>query len=136
LAGRARATGMTDGHLRGEPPRTRTARQVDVLAAFVETGGSVADAATRAGAPQSATLRDLAADMAIVALRSEPHVPGFGSVRHVIRTTALGAQDSGHLVWRRAKQSSARALRYCLVLDSPLVRPSVNSSCASSIGYA
>ena len=32
---------MRGGHLRGKPPRTRTARQVDVLAAFVAAGGSV-----------------------------------------------------------------------------------------------
>ena len=30
---------MRDGYVRGEPPMTRTARQVDVLAAFVATGG-------------------------------------------------------------------------------------------------
>jgi hypothetical protein len=40
---------MRHGHLRGEPPRTRTARQVDVLAAFVAAGGSVQDAAARVG---------------------------------------------------------------------------------------
>ncbi len=32
---------MRDGYLRGEPPVTRTSRQVDVLVAFVEAGGSV-----------------------------------------------------------------------------------------------
>ena len=31
---------MRDGYLRGELPLTRTARQVDVLAAFVASGGS------------------------------------------------------------------------------------------------
>ena len=35
------------GYLRGSLPRTPTARQVDVLAAFVATGGSVADAAAQ-----------------------------------------------------------------------------------------
>jgi hypothetical protein len=60
MAGRGRATGMTDGHLRGEPPRTRTARQVDVPAAFVETGGSVADAAARDGIRPSTEKRHLA----------------------------------------------------------------------------
>ena len=40
---------MTDGHLRGSLPRTATARQIEVLAAFVATGGSVADAAAKVG---------------------------------------------------------------------------------------
>jgi hypothetical protein len=44
VAGCGRVAGMMDG-LRGEPPMTRTARQVDVLAAFVASGGSVPDAA-------------------------------------------------------------------------------------------
>jgi hypothetical protein len=36
---------MRDGYLRGSIPRTPTARQIDVLAAYVAAGGSVADAA-------------------------------------------------------------------------------------------
>jgi len=48
MAGCGRVAGMRDG-LRGEPPMTRTARQVDVLAAFVASGGSVPDAAARVG---------------------------------------------------------------------------------------
>ncbi len=40
---------VRDGHLRGSLPRTRTARQVDILAAFVAAGGSVSDAAARVG---------------------------------------------------------------------------------------
>ena len=36
-----REPGVRDGHLRGSLPRTPTARQVDVLAAFVAAGGSV-----------------------------------------------------------------------------------------------
>lgn len=39
---------MRDGYLGGTPPRTRSARQVDVLAAFVAAGGSVSEAAARA----------------------------------------------------------------------------------------
>jgi len=50
---------MRDG-LRGEPPMTRTARQVDVLAAFVATGGSVADAAARVGIRRSTAKRHMA----------------------------------------------------------------------------
>ena len=38
---------MRDGYVRGAPPRTRTPRQADVLAAFVAAGGSVAEAAAR-----------------------------------------------------------------------------------------
>lgn len=50
---------MRDG-LRGDPPRTRTARQVDVLAAFVATGGSVAAAASLVGIRPSTAKRHLA----------------------------------------------------------------------------
>ena len=48
---------MRDGHLRGEPPQTRTARQVEVLAAFVAVGGSVSDAAARVGIRPSTAKR-------------------------------------------------------------------------------
>lgn len=51
---------MRDGHLRGTPPRTRTSRQVDVLAAFVAAGGSVSDAAARVGIRPSTVKRHLA----------------------------------------------------------------------------
>jgi predicted ArsR family transcriptional regulator len=50
---------MTDGHLRGSLPRTPTARQVDVLAAFV-AAGSVADAAARVGVRPGTAKRHLA----------------------------------------------------------------------------
>jgi DNA-binding NarL/FixJ family response regulator len=43
-----------------EPPTTRTARQVDVLAAFVASGGSVPDAAARVGIRPSTAKRHLA----------------------------------------------------------------------------
>lgn len=59
MVGRGRVAGMRDG-LRGEPPMTRTARQVDVLAAFVATGGSVADAAARVGIRRSTAKRHMA----------------------------------------------------------------------------
>ena len=50
---RRRAPGdlVRDGYLRGTLPRTPTARQVDVLAAFVACGGSVAEAAARCRRP-------------------------------------------------------------------------------------
>ena len=51
---------MRDGYLRGSLPRTPTARQVDVLAAFVAAGGSVADAAARVGVRPSTAKRHLA----------------------------------------------------------------------------
>lgn len=51
---------MRDGYLRGTPPRTPTARQVDVLAAFVAAGGSVADAAACVGIRPSTAKRHLA----------------------------------------------------------------------------
>lgn len=59
MAGRRRVAGMRDG-LRGEPPMTRTARQVDVLAAFVASGGSVPDAAARVGIRPSTAKRHMA----------------------------------------------------------------------------
>ncbi len=55
-----RAIGMRNGHLRGSLPRTRTARQVDVLAAFVAAGGSVSGAAARVGIRPSTAKRHLA----------------------------------------------------------------------------
>jgi predicted ArsR family transcriptional regulator len=51
---------VRDGYLRGEPPQTRTARQVDVLVAFVATGGSGRDAAARVGIRPSTAKRHLA----------------------------------------------------------------------------
>ena len=47
---------MRDGYLRGSLPRTPTARQIDVLVAFVATG-SVADAAARVGVRPSTAKR-------------------------------------------------------------------------------
>jgi predicted ArsR family transcriptional regulator len=51
---------MRDGYLRGDMPQTRTARQVEVLAAYVVTGGSVADAAALVGVRPSTAKRHLA----------------------------------------------------------------------------
>ena len=51
---------MRDGHLRGSLPPTRTARQVDVLAAFVAAGGPVPDAAASVGIQPSTAKRHLA----------------------------------------------------------------------------
>ena len=54
---------MRDGYLRGTLPRTPTARQVDVLAAFVAAGGSVADAAARVGVRPSTAKRHCETDL-------------------------------------------------------------------------
>ena len=51
---------MRDGYLRGSLARTPTARQVDVLAAFVAAGGSVSDAAAGVGIQPSTAKRHLA----------------------------------------------------------------------------
>jgi hypothetical protein len=51
---------MRDGHLRGALPRGATPRQIDVLVAFVATGGSVPGAATLVGIRPSTAKRHLA----------------------------------------------------------------------------
>jgi predicted ArsR family transcriptional regulator len=59
VVGGREAAGVREG-LRGDLPRNRTARQVDVLAAFVEVGGSVPDAAAHVGIRPSTAKRHLA----------------------------------------------------------------------------
>lgn len=51
---------MRAGYLRGALSRPATQRQVDVLAAFVAAGGSVADAAALMGIQPSTAKRHLA----------------------------------------------------------------------------
>ncbi len=51
---------MRDGYLRGALSPHATERQMDVLAAFVEAGGSVADAAKLVGIRPSTVKRHLA----------------------------------------------------------------------------
>ena len=51
---------MRDGYLRGALLRRATQRQMDVLAAFVEAGGSVPDAADLVGIRPSTAKRHLA----------------------------------------------------------------------------
>ena len=51
---------MRDGYLRGALSRPATQRQMDVLAAFVEAGGSVPDAADLVGIRPSTAKRHLA----------------------------------------------------------------------------
>jgi len=51
---------MRDGYLRGALSRPATQRQMDVLAAFVTTGGSVPDTAEPVGIRPSTVKRHLA----------------------------------------------------------------------------
>ena len=51
---------MRAGHLRGALSRPATARQLDVLAAYVASGGSVPDAADLVGIRPSTAKRHLA----------------------------------------------------------------------------
>jgi predicted ArsR family transcriptional regulator len=60
VAGGGQVASVRGRQLRGDPPLTRTARQVDVLAAFVAAGGSVSDAASRVGIRPSTAKRHLA----------------------------------------------------------------------------
>ena len=60
MVGRSEARGVSDRRLRGELPQHATRRQLDVLAANVETGGSVSSAAARVGVRPSTAKRHLA----------------------------------------------------------------------------
>ena len=60
MVGCGRVGGVSDRRLRGELPRYATRRQLDVLAAYVEAGGSVSSAAARAGVRPSTAKRHLA----------------------------------------------------------------------------
>jgi DNA-binding NarL/FixJ family response regulator len=51
------AAGMRDGYPRGFLPPRPTSRQVDILAAFVTVGGSVAEAAAMTGIRPSTVKR-------------------------------------------------------------------------------
>ena len=51
---------MRDQHLRGSRSRPATVRQLDVLAAYVESGGSIPDAADLVGIRPSTAKRHLA----------------------------------------------------------------------------
>ena len=60
MGGRGSTAGMRDGYLRGALSPHATRRQVDALAAFVEAGGSVIDAAELVGIRPSTVKRHLA----------------------------------------------------------------------------
>ena len=55
-----RAIGVRDQHLRGSRSRPATVRQLDVLAAYVVSGGSIPDAADLVGIRPSTAKRHLA----------------------------------------------------------------------------
>ena len=82
MAGRGEAAGVRDSQLRGDPPRTRTARQVDVLAAFVGAGGSVTIAVAQLGVRPSTAKRHLAD------FRAVRHT---GAPLHVLRQAGFDA---------------------------------------------
>jgi DNA-binding MarR family transcriptional regulator len=58
--GSQRAIGVRHGYLRGALSRPATARQMDVLAAYVAAGGSIPDAAELVGIRPSTAKRHLA----------------------------------------------------------------------------
>lgn len=99
MAGRRRATGMRAGTLRGQPPSTRTPRQVDVLEAFVEVGGSIPDAAARLGLRPSTAKRHLADLRARSGLTSEQLIYTGRAAGWLVvpslEAEALDAQASG-----------------------------------------
>src|SRR4051794_38926390 len=60
VGGRGDAAGVRNRRLRGELPQHARRRQLEVLAAYVEAGGSVSSAAARAGVLPSMAKRHLA----------------------------------------------------------------------------
>jgi hypothetical protein len=92
VVGRGEAAGVRDGYLRGSLLRTPTDRQVEVLAAFVAAGGSVADAAARVGVRPSTAKRHLADLRARSGLTTEQLIyrgRAEGVVEHVANGRAL-----------------------------------------------
>jgi len=71
---------VRDGYLRGSLPRTPTDRQVDVLVAFVASGGSVAEAAATVGVRPSTAKRHLADLRARSGLTTEQLIYRGGAV--------------------------------------------------------
>jgi len=68
------ASRMRAGHLRGALSRPATARQMDVLAAYVASGGSIPDAADLVGIRPSTAKRHLADLRAKSGLSTEQHI--------------------------------------------------------------
>lgn len=93
---------MRDGYLRGALSRPATPRQMEVLAAFVEAGGSVADTAELVGIRPSTVKRHLADLRARMGLTTEQLIysgraegwlvrAGFGT--QLSRTAAIRPQS-------------------------------------------
>ena len=114
---------MRDGYLRSTLPRTPTARQIDVLAAFVATGGSVSNAAARVGVRPSTAKRHLADLRARSGLTTEQLIFGDGrrggwwwQVLSPLATRKRARDSSQRLPrsrlraeWRRRRSSPARS---------------------------
>ena len=98
---------MRDGYLRGSHPRTPTARQVDVLAAFVAAGGSVAEAAARVGVRPSTAKRPLADLRARSGLTTEQLIYR-GRAEGALAVPSLESQGTGALSGTRTPESTAR----------------------------
>jgi predicted ArsR family transcriptional regulator len=94
---------VRDGYLRGSLPRTPTARQVDVLAAFAATGGSVAEAASRVGVRPSTAKRHLADLRARTGLTTEQLIYQGRAEGWLI----VPSLESGHQI-RTAPQARGR----------------------------
>jgi transposase-like protein len=105
---------MRARHLRGERPRTRTAREVDVLAAFVEAGSSVSRAAARVGIRPSTVNRHLADLRARSGLTTEQLIYGRAEGWLVIpsleteqKLDPRSVRPRGHrLLWPRRRRVS------------------------------
>lgn len=121
---------MRDGYLRGSLPRTPTARQVDVLAAFVAAGGSVAEAAARVGVRPSTAKRHLADLRARSGLTTEQLIyrgraEGWlvvASLEAAEATTAvlpLPAASGTLESERRSAQRASRSSRSAMALRPP-----------------
>lgn len=111
---------MREGHLRGALPRTPTARQVDVLAAFVATGGSVPGAAALVGVRPSTAKRHLAD------LRARS---GLSTEQLIYRGRAEGwlvipALEPGHraVAWRLVRSYSVNRMPSTLARATAWVR--------------
>jgi len=125
MSGSPRPGGRHEGRL---PPRIAaadaTARQVDVLAAFVATGGSVSDAAAHVGIRPSTAKRHLADLRARSGFTTEqliysgraagwlvvPSLDGRTAASPEIKTRCRGSpiRTSGRLMLTPARRSSVR----------------------------
>ena len=96
---------MRDGYLRGALSRPATQRQMDVLAAFVEAGGSVTGAAKLVGIQPSTVKRHLADLRARSGLTTEQLIYAG---RAAGRLMVPSLEPSGHA---RTPEALGRALQ-------------------------